>query len=115
MNNQYNRPVPVTGQPQTTQQRQPVRERHTGRMDAAEAALVIGCREHDIPVLIRAGLLKPLGNPPPNAVKYFAATVIHQLAADEKWLGKVTHALNHYWTEHNKKRQLKPNKTIYNN
>jgi hypothetical protein len=33
----------------------------------------MGFTPHDIPTLVRAGLLKPLGRPTPNAVKYFAA------------------------------------------
>jgi hypothetical protein len=84
-----------------------VRERYVGRMLAEEAAAVIGCRAHDIRTLILAGLLKPLGDPPANSIKYFAATHIHQLASDEKWLGKMTMALNDHWTEHNKKRKEK--------
>jgi hypothetical protein len=81
--------------------------RHTGRMKPEEAAYVLGVQPHDIPILIRAKLLKPLANPPPNAVKYFAATKIQRLAADEQWLEKATKNLNNYWAEQNKNRKNK--------
>jgi hypothetical protein len=34
---------------------------------------VLNCQPHDVPILVAARLLKPLGNPPPNSVKLFAA------------------------------------------
>jgi hypothetical protein len=39
------------------------------RLDAKLTALVLGFQEHDIPVLIAAKMLKPLGKPVPNATK----------------------------------------------
>ena len=41
-------------------------------LNMAQTAVLLGLAEHDIPVLARAGLLQPLGNPPANAVKHFA-------------------------------------------
>jgi hypothetical protein len=38
------------------------------RLDARETAWYLGFAAHDIPVLVSAGLLKPLGHPPANAV-----------------------------------------------
>jgi hypothetical protein len=35
---------------------------------------------HDIPVLVKSKMLKPLGNPPQQAVKYFAAAEIEKLS-----------------------------------
>jgi hypothetical protein len=34
---------------------------------------VLNCQPHDVPILVAARLLKPLVNPPPNSVKFFAA------------------------------------------
>ncbi len=55
-------------------------------------------------------LLKPLGNPAPNSVKYFAAVEVLELAKDRTWLAKVTNAVSHYWREKNlrKKGQFPP-------
>ena len=52
----------------------------SGRIDAAEAARILGFQEHDIPVLINSRLLKPLGKPVPNARKYFAAVDVFEKA-----------------------------------
>lgn len=61
------------------------------------AALLDGGGEHNIPVLVRAGLLKPLGHPSSNAVKYFATVEVLELAADVKQLGKIRDAIYEYW------------------
>ena len=36
-------------------------------------------------VLVANGLLKPLGNPTANAVKYFARVTLQELSDDVKW------------------------------
>jgi len=46
-------------------------------------------------------LLKPLGNPPPNSVKYYAALELLELVKDRTWLAKVTNALNQHWQKKN--------------
>jgi hypothetical protein len=46
------------------------------RLTAEEASWLLGFNSHDIPVLVAAGFLKPLGQPAQNAVKYFAAVTI---------------------------------------
>jgi hypothetical protein len=46
------------------------------RLNSTEAALLLGFQEHDIPALLAAGLLRPLGKPAQNAPKYFAAVEI---------------------------------------
>ena len=42
------------------------------RLTAEQAAWVLNCQVHDIPALVAARLLKPLGNPPANGIKFFA-------------------------------------------
>jgi hypothetical protein len=63
---------------------------------------------HDVPILVAARLLKPLGNPPPNSVKYFAASEVLEQAKDRTWSAKVTNAVNQHWQKKNaaKKTQL---------
>jgi hypothetical protein len=78
-----------------------------GRLKAEEASVILGFNSHDIPVLVAIGLLKPLGNPSPNAVKYFASQDIQALAGDTKWLHKATKATYDYWAGQNKKRRDK--------
>jgi len=54
----------------------------SARLDVKATAKLLGFAEHDIPILMRAGKLKPLGDPAPNAPKWFAAIEIIQLAFD---------------------------------
>jgi hypothetical protein len=36
------------------------------RLTAEQTAWVLGCQPHDVPILMAARLLKPLGHPPPE-------------------------------------------------
>jgi len=67
------------------------------RLTLAQAAALLGCGDHDIPVLISRGLLKPLGHPPPNAVKYFAPADVLELAGDSKRMGQICDAVYEHW------------------
>ena len=71
------------------------------RLTAEQAAWVLNCQAHDVPILVGARLLKPLGNPPPNSVKYFATLEVLEQAKDRTWLAKVTSALNQHWQNKN--------------
>ena len=61
-----------------------------GRMNAAEAAWRLGFEPDHIPILVSAGQLKPLGNPPPGAVKFFLTAEIEQKKGDARWMNKAT-------------------------
>lgn len=71
------------------------------RLTAEQTAWAINCQPHDVPILVAARLLKPLGNPPPNTVKYFAANEVLEHAKDRAWLARVTNALNQHWQHKN--------------
>ncbi len=71
------------------------------RLTAEQTAWVLNCQPHDVPILVAARLLKPLGNPPPNSVKYFAALEVIERGRDRTWLAKVTNALNQHWQKKN--------------
>ena len=71
------------------------------RLTAEQTAWVLNCRPHDVPILVAARLLKPLGNPPPNSVKFFAASDVLDLAKDRVWLAKVTQTLIQHWQKKN--------------
>lgn len=75
-----------------------------GRLMAWMAAALLGVEEEHIPILVKARLLKPLGNPPRTAPKYFARDYILNLASDEKWLTKASDALVSHWATRNSKR-----------
>lgn len=61
------------------------------RLSRREAAYLLNFRdEESISVLVRAKLLKPLGNPPEGAPMWFATVYILRLSQNEKWLDKAT-------------------------
>ena len=72
-----------------------------GRLTAEQAAWLLGLSLADIPILMGAGLLKPLGKPAANAPRYFARNGIEELAADGAWLDKASAALARYWRSRN--------------
>ena len=78
------------------------------RLTAEQAAWVINCQPHDVPILVAARLLKPLGNPLPSSVKYFAALELLELVKDRVWLAKVTNALNQHWQNKNAAKKNRP-------
>jgi hypothetical protein len=77
-----------------------------GRLNTAETALLLGFQEHDIAPLIAGKILKPLGQPAPNAPKYFAATEIIARAEDRRWLSEATKLLSKHWLRKNRARTL---------
>lgn len=74
------------------------------RLTADQVAWVLNCQVHDVPTLVAAKLLKPLGNPPQNGVKFFATKEVTELAKDEKWLNRVTLAIYQHWQKRNAQR-----------
>ena len=77
------------------------------RLGVADAAILLNVGEHDIPVLVRAGLLKPLGHPPPNAVKYFATVELLDRAGDCKWLSQMCDTIYRHWARKNAASKIK--------
>ncbi len=74
------------------------------RLTSEQASWVLNCQPHDVPVLVAAKLLKPLGSPPPNCVKFFATLEVLELAKDRSWLAKLTNALNQHWQRKNRRK-----------
>ena len=71
------------------------------RLDVQQTALLLGFAPEAIPVLISAGLLRPLGKPAPNGNKHFAACEIETLRTDPGWLDKATRAMHRHWQQRN--------------
>ena len=78
------------------------------RLTADQVAWVLNCQVHDVPTLVAAKLLKPLGNPPQNGVKFFATKEVVELAKDEKWLNRVTLAIYQHWQKRNARKLDRP-------
>jgi hypothetical protein len=74
-----------------------------GRISATEAAWKLGFETDHITILTSAGLLKPLGHPPPGAMKFFAAVEIEQKKNDAKWLNKASEVIRLKWKDKNER------------
>jgi hypothetical protein len=75
------------------------------RLTAEQAAWVLNCQPHDIPALVSSRLLKPLGNPPPNGIKFFATADLLELVKDRNWLVRVSSTINQHWHKQNARRK----------
>ncbi len=64
------------------------------RLNAEQTAAVLGFQSHDIPSLVAAGLLTPLGRikKGKNTVKYFSMIEVLDKRSDPKWLSRATDA-----------------------
>jgi len=82
------------------------------RLTAEQVAWVINCQPHDVPILVAAHLLKPLGNPPANSVKFFATLELLEQAKDRTWLARVTNALIQHWQKRNTKKKFLGNSSV---
>ena len=75
------------------------------RLSAIETAKLLGFPEHDIQILMAARRLVPLGEPAPNAPKWFSAIEVIQLAADRDWLHRATKDVGRYWRRKRERRR----------
>jgi hypothetical protein len=74
------------------------------RLDVEATAKLLGFAESDIQVLMAVGKLTPLGEPAPNAPKWFAAVEMIRLAADQDWLHKATKEISKHWRHKRERR-----------
>ena len=75
------------------------------RLGINETAWLLGFNEHDIPVLVSGGLLKPLGRPTATGSKYFATVDLQALRNDTRWLAKASDAIVNHWRSKNSGRK----------
>jgi len=75
------------------------------RLTAEQAASLLNCQPHDMPVLIAARLLKPLANPAANSMKYFATADLLEHAKDRNWLARMTATIYEHWHEKNERKK----------
>jgi hypothetical protein len=75
-----------------------------GRFTSEEAAWFLGFTPHELPMIMGAGLLKPLGRPSDNGCKYFSFVELDKLKNDPAWLAKACDAILKYWKDRNLQR-----------
>lgn len=72
------------------------------RLDARQAADVLGFLPHEISILLKAGMLKPLGKPSANGHKFFCAVELSALSENREWLDKATRMVAKHWRDRNR-------------
>lgn len=81
------------------------------RLNVEQVAWVLGCQAHDVPILVSYRLLKPLGNPPQNGVKYFSTAEVAELTKDRSWLAKITQTICQHWQKRNARQSIRAENT----
>lgn len=67
------------------------------RLNVNQTAEALGFLPHEICVLMRGGLLKPLGRPSRNGHKFFCAADILELSQSREWLDRATRTVAKCW------------------
>ena len=71
------------------------------RLSALQTGWYLGFKPHEVTILVGAGLLEPLGDPPANTPKYFSTESLTELRTNLKWFDKATDAISAYWRRKN--------------
>ena len=71
------------------------------RLTAEQAAWLLNCQVHDIPALVAAKLIKPLGHPPQNGTKFFATADLLEAGKDRHWLVRMSATIYQHWQKKN--------------
>ena len=74
-------------------------QRLPGRIDARMTAYLLGVPDYTIPILVRCGVLTPLGLRDGNFQHYFSSVRVLALAADPAAMHEITLTLQNYWKE----------------
>jgi hypothetical protein len=84
--------------------------RLSARIDSIQVSKLLGMAAHDIPILVSAGMLTPLGQPAQNSPKWFSAAEIMSLVVNRDWLDKATRRLSKHWQRNRAQRTAAPKK-----
>lgn len=82
------------------------------RLNRTQTADYLGFEPDHITLLIKAGLLKPLGRPKPNSDKYFAAVKLAELRQDEQWLSRATQFISQHYNDKNARKSKNSNRLV---
>jgi hypothetical protein len=75
------------------------------RLTAQETGWLLGFTSYDITVLATNRMLKPVGRPAQNSIKYYSTAQMQRLWGNAKWLDRATALLNQHWKEKNANRK----------
>ena len=86
-------------------------EKFRAFMTKEKVAEALGIGKHNIPPLVRAGLLKPLGHPGRYCVKHFSRDALAEKFASPEWLDKVVAAIHRHWRNKNARKRARLTQT----
>ena len=72
-----------------------------------KVAEALGIATHNIPPLVRAGLLKPFSHPGRYCVKHFSRDALAEKFANQEWLDKVMAAIHRHWRNKNARKRAR--------
>ena len=75
------------------------------RLTVEQAAWYLGFQPKEIPILVAAKLLKPLGHPATSGVKYYSTAQLSKLREDDGWLDRASDAIVKFWRNKNNGRR----------
>lgn len=78
------------------------------RLDVEQTAALLGHHPNHIALLVEGRFLKPLGTPPKNGVKMFAACDVESKAKDSEWLDKASRYVTRKFAEKNARQKQSP-------
>lgn len=78
------------------------------RLDVDQTAKLLGFAAHDLAILTKSGKLNALGDPAPNAPKFYAAIDVIKLLFDKAWLHRATMEIGKYWRHKRARRSTSP-------
>ncbi len=76
-------------------------------MTKEKVAEALGIGKHNIPPLVRAGRLKPLGHPGRYCVKHFSRDALAEKFTSLEWLDKVVAAIHRHWRNKNARKRAR--------
>jgi hypothetical protein len=76
------------------------------RVDVTGTSKLLGFTGSDVQILMVVGKLTQLGDPAPNASKWFCAVEMIRLATDQDWPHKATKEIAKFW-RHKRERHPK--------
>lgn len=82
--------------------------------DTQQAAWLIGCLLHEVPILVSEGLLTPVGGDPGQHEKrlFDTAKLENLVRNDPAWPSKARKAIRKYWRRKNQSRRSPDAKTV---
>ena len=78
-------------------------QRLPARLTGEQVGHLMGFTLHEVSLLMRLGLLRPLGRPAANGHKYYPAVEIETFSRDRDWLDKANRAIVRSVREKNRK------------